>query len=192
MKRIELDAVRPPQDPHSPIIAEHWYTVILGNHHRVHFRSERFALAFAAEAERVINEQLFVCNLLLSEAFTAYRLAWPLYAHNKPGGNSKALRDADTKARGHIMDAWNYMDKAIHYTHGENGPFRAWQFVSGCADEIRALALDLSALYRNKTWGIDRGRMDELVRRANGVRDCLKYLGTDVPNAVKVSPSPHI
>ncbi|HMW96876.1 MAG TPA: hypothetical protein PL010_12205 [Flavobacteriales bacterium] len=191
MKRIELNAVRPPQDPDSPIIAEHWYTVILGNHHHVHFRSERHALAFAAEAERVINDQLFICNLLLSEAFAAYRMAWPLYAHNKPGGASNDLRKADAKAKAHVMLAWESMDKAITHTGGPNGTFFAWRFVLTCAEEVRALALDLAQLYRNKTWGIERARMDVLVQRANGVRDTLQHVGADAPNAVKVVHSPY-
>lgn len=193
MKRIELAAVRPPVDPASPIIAEQLYTVILGNHWRAHFTSDRHAQAFAAEAERMLNEQLGMCNLLLCDAFTAYRLAWPMFMHNRrgPGGHADQLRKSDAAARAFVQAAWDAMDKAITHTHGENGPFRAWRYVAQTAEAVRALGLELASLYRLRSDGVDRFRMDVMVQRATAVLDTLKHFGSDVPTAVKVSPSPY-
>jgi hypothetical protein len=191
MKRIELTPVRPPVNAASPIIAEQLYTVILGNHWRAHFTSDRLAQAFAAEAERMVNEQLFITNLLVIEAFAAYRLTWPMFMHNKPGGKAKELLACDAAARDHVKGAWEAMDFAITHTHGENGPFRAWKYVADAAGHIRALALDLASLYRRKSDGVDRARMDVLVSRCNAVLETLKHFGSDVATAVKVSPSPY-
>lgn len=192
MKRIELAPVRPPVDPASPILAEHLYTVILGNHWRAHFTSDRHAQAFAADAERMLNDQLGICNLLLADAFTAYRMAWPMFLHNRRGsGHADRLRRSDAAARSFVLSAWDAMDKAITHTGGENGPFRAWRFVAQAADAIRSLGLELASLYRLRSDGVDRFRMDVMVSRANAVLETLRNYGSDVPTAVKVTPSPY-
>lgn len=181
--------VRPPVNPASPVVQEQLYTVILGNHWRVHFTSDRHAQAFAAEAQRMLNAQLFTVNVLLCEAFTAYRMAWPCFAHER--GPDKALRDADARAGEHVRAAWDLIDKAITHTGGENGPFRAWQFVSGAAGHVRSLGLELADLYRRRCDGVQRMRMDLLVQQANAVLEQLSGYGTNVPTAAKTTASPY-
>lgn len=181
--------VRPPVNPASPVMAEQLYTVVLGNHWRVHFTSDRHAQAFAAEAQRMLNDQLFAVNVLLCEAFEAYRMAWPCFAHER--GQDKALRDADARAGEHVRSAWDLLDKAITHTSGENGPFRAWQYVSGAAGHVRSVALELADLYRRRSDGVQRMRMDLLVQQANAVLELLKDYGSDVTTAARVTPSPY-
>lgn len=191
MKRISIAPVRPPLDRTSPITRDHHYTVILGNHAAVQFTSDRHAKAFAAQVERMLNDQLFLVNLLLSEAYLAYRLAWPLLC-DRSRITGKRFGEADRVIRGHLRDAETALDRTITHTGGENGPFRAWQFVNAGAVAVSSIAVQLASLYREKSDGVDRARMDLLRHRADAVVAMLQTYGRDVDTATGYRASPYV
>lgn len=188
MKRVKVPAPVPPVDPGSSIRAQQLYTVLLGNHAVVHFASSRDARAFQAEASRFVSGVLFQCNLLLVDAFTAYRLAWPYMDHRRP--SAKTLRRVDATCAEHLRDAERALDRAAGH-NGPNAVFFCWKDLDAVLASIRAVALELAKMYRAKSQAVARGQMDVLVQRCNALRQALVDYGQDAERRRGFRPSPY-
>lgn len=182
MKRAKVAPVDAPVDRSSPLIVEQLYSVTLGNGVTVRFTSSRDALAFQAEAGRFLTDAMMSANLLLSEVYTAYRLAWPyLPAHTAVGGvvSCGALVD----------DAERMLDRVATDTDGATAIALKWKQLATALDAIRALALRLEQLYQSKTQGVQRHQMAVLVRRCNALNDEVRYYGQDKDTQHSHKPS---
>lgn len=180
MKHVKVSTIAPPADPCSVLTAERLYSVTLGNHVVVRFASERHALAFQADASRFLSAMLQEANLLLIDAYTAYRLAWP-YLTAKHANVGTELRTAE-----------HQLDRAAKGSTGPNAVFFAWKALGDALSGMRSMALALELVYRDKTIAVQRLQMQLLVKRVNAMHDRLKFFGTDVDTSKGYRPNPYL
>jgi hypothetical protein len=178
MKRVKVDTVAPPANPDGAMTEQRLYTVSLGNHVVVHFASKRQALAFQADATRFLTDTLMSANLLLADAFTAYRLAWPYFTAN------------DTTLQVHVRDAEHALDRAAR-TSGQNAVFFRWRSLHDALASIRTMAIALEAMYAQKSHGVAKHQATVIVARCNQLSDALKHYGEDRDTARSVHLSPY-
>lgn len=177
MKRIRVDNLQPPADPESPITARQMYEVVLGNHVVVRFASKRQALAYQAEATRELTGLLMSCNLMLLEAFTQYRMAWPYFT--------------DGDGLGHLVrEAEDQMDRAAR-VNGPNAVFFRWRGMDAALVAIRSMALLLAKVWADKSHGVARHQAQQLAERCTELRQQLQHYGTDVDTSKGHRPSPY-
>lgn len=179
MKKLELNGVRPPIDPGSPILQQRFYTVHLGNRRTVMFTSERAALAFQAQTDRWISSHLNNCNFMLADAFSAYRSAWFLLDQTK-------VAKAEDKAREYIESAWRGMDMALVKCSGPSGWVFGWSYLAGAVGAVRSLALLLRDLHRSRNNPVERARMELLIERSQLVLEQMQHYGETVKGATSV------
>lgn len=170
MKRVRIDTAAPPQDPDGDLTERTMYTVQLGNGVRLYFSSQRNALAFQAEASRYATELMLSVNLLLSEAFVAYRMAWPYF----PPGDG---------LQGYVRDAEAALDRAAK-VNGPNAVYFRWQALSAALGSIRFMALELVKVYMVKSHAVPRHQAQLLAERAGLLVNELATYGTDHDAAV--------
>lgn len=178
MKRSKVNGLKEPIDPGSAVKLMQYYTVNLGNHVAVYFTSERHALAFQAEATRWITDVVHECNLLLADAYHAYRLAWPL------------LANGDHQLRDLFRQAEDALDVATNERNGPNMTFWRWDNVRTALRCLRDMALQLHALYTQRTHAVPRLQMAVLLRRCNELAEQVRNYGTEVPTSVAHRPKP--
>ncbi len=187
MKTIQLPSAQPPVDANSPITEHRLYSVMLGNRTVCYFNSTRHAEQFRASAERFLNDVLFRSNLLLSEVYPAWRMAWHYLDSLKPS-TERALTSS-------IRDAENTMDRALRRRGGPDYIHYAWKDVSVSLAHLRAVLLALVDIYRHKGHGVDRARWEVALRHCNELSDSLRLWGadyTDAPNAAMIRRSPDL
>jgi hypothetical protein len=173
MKRIRIDTAAPPQDANGPITERRLYTVNLGNGVKLYFTSERNALAFQAEAARYATDVLMSANLLLSEAFTAYRMAWPYFA---PGDLLQQ----------HVRDAEQALDRAAQ-VNGPNAVYFRWRSMATALASIRTMGLELVKVYVVKSHAVPRHQAQLLAERAGALIQELQTYGAGHDAAVSTS-----
>lgn len=179
MKRVKVNSTMPPADRHSVFTTERLYTVALGNHVVVRFSSERDALAFQATTSRWLSDVMMELNILLADAYSAYRLAWPLLPAKEE--YSKLFRDAEES-----------LDRATMDKMGPNAVFLHWKALQRCVGDLRQLAIGLEKLYVQKTYAVPRAQMNVLIKRCNALAEALRQHGTDeVEMAKGYRPSPY-
>jgi hypothetical protein len=177
MKRLKVDTARAPAEPESPIVERTMYQVPLGNHVVLNFSSKRQALAWQAEATRQLTDMLMSCNLMLAEAFTAYRMAWPYFG---PGDGLQR----------HVRDAEAAMDKATN-VNGPNAIYMRWRAMDDALANIRAMALALAKMYADKSHAVPRHQCQVLAERCSDMRTALQQFGTDADRSKGYRPSPY-
>lgn len=176
MKAILFQAVTEPRDPSSPVIEHTLYSVLLGNGHRAYFTSARHADQFNADAVRFLNRMLFRANLLLADAYPAWRMAW-YYLDSQPTGDRSAML-----AMGEAQEA---MDRAIRKRGGSDYIHFAWKDVTLATKSMRSALLVLVDLYRTKGHGVERARLDLLLEQANAMLEQLTTWA-EAPNATMI------
>ena len=178
MKRSKVDGLEPPIDPGSAVKLMQYYTVNLGNHVAVYFTSERQALAFQAEATRWITDVVHESNLLLADAYQAYRLAWPLLSHG------------DHRLRDLFRQAEDALDVATNDRRGGNMTYWRWDNVRTALRCLRDMALQLHALYTQRTHAVPKLQMAVMLRRCNELAEAVRNYGSDVATSVAFRPKP--
>lgn len=188
MKRVTVRAVLPPNDPKSPLTERRMWTVVLGNHHRVHFTSERDALQFQADTSRMLTSAMHECNMLLVDGFAAYRAAWPLFALD--GSDVHNMRPVAGACAQHVRDAELFLDRApLH--NGPNAVFMTWKDLHAALLAVQRMADGLVRIYRSRTNGVERMRMEVLARRCAELQQRMKEHGTNAPRADGFTRSPY-
>lgn len=182
MKRAKVSTLAPPANPQSAITAETLYTVSLGNSVVVRFRSHRHAKAFQAEATRWLSAQMMSANLLLIEAFAAYRMAWP---YLPAAAQSEALGDL-------VLEAHRSLDHTALESAVADAVFRRWKALNNALNAIRELAICLRNLYRERTEGVQRHQMEVMLERCNAMIQALRDYGTEVDVSHSHRPSPYV
>ena len=180
MKRVKVSTVAAPIDPGSVLTAERLYTVTLGNHVVVRFASERHALAFQADTTRYLSDVLAQVNLMLMDAYAAYRMAWPYF---KPG---------DTKVSRSMRIAEEALDRAALGSETQNAVFFQWKALNEALSQVRTVAMTLEHMYRAKRIGVQRTQMAVMLRRVTELTDALKQYGTDVDTSKGYRPNPYL
>lgn len=176
MKRVKVDSLQPPADPHSAIVARTLYEVPLGNHVVVRFSSKRQALAWQADATRQLTDMLLSCNLMLVEAFTAYRMAWPYF-------------DAGDALQPLVRDAEAALERAAK-VGGPNAIFHRWRALSEALRCMRQMAMELVKVYMVKSHAVPRHQCQVLAERCGELLTALDHFGTDVDSAKGYRPAP--
>lgn len=179
MKRVKVHTAAPPADPNSVLTSERLYTVALGNHVVVQFRSRRHALAFQAEASRFLTDAMLQANIMLADAYHSTRLAWPLL-----NAKDHSLTDA-------VRMAEDALDRAASERTSQNQVYMSWKALAMAIAQVRHVALELQALYARRTWAVPRMQAAMLVQRCNCLADALAHYGTDVQRAAGHQPSPY-
>lgn len=177
MKRVKVSTVAPPVSATSVMTAERLYTVTLGNHRVVRFTSERHALAFQADATRYLTDTMMSANLLLADAFVAYRYAWPYLDRTATGPK------ADASCAELVSMAERALDLASNDSASPNAVYFKWKHLGEALGAIRGMALRLEVMYLAKSQGVQRHAMQVLARRATELADALKHYGSDVDTA---------
>jgi len=163
-------------DPDSAITERTMYTVHLGNHRQLFFSSNRHALAFQAEAARYASDVLMSANLLLAEAFTAYRMAWPYFP---PGDNLQH----------HVRDAETSLDMAAK-VGGVNAVYFQWRNMTAALKSIHTMAIALVKVYMDKSHAVPRHQCQVLAERAGELITALQVYGADHDAAVSSKAPP--
>lgn len=182
MRKVKVNSLAAPVDAGSPVVRDTLYTVVLGNSIRVRFTSERRALEFQAETSRFLGDVLLRCNLLLSEAFVAWRMAWPYL----DADSEQAKRTGGDVIGSRVMDAVKAMDLATKRTGNADYVYHQWKHLASCAYAARDVAMALERLYALKTHAVPRHHMQQLTKQASAVLDELTHYGTDVATAHSV------
>lgn len=156
------------------------YQVALGNHRVLYFASTRHALQCQADASRFLSDQVAEVNLLLCDAFVAYRMAWPYLGG---AGTAKAIQEADQRAAACVRDAELALGRAVADAQGPNAVFHQWRAIERAAIAVRDVATTLEGFYVTKTMGAQRVQLAILARRADAVVKALAEYGADVDTA---------
>lgn len=184
MKRVQLRTLAPPI-PDSHVERQRLYTVTLGNGRQVHFSSDRTARAFQAETGRWLSGMMLECNVLLADAYTAWRNAWPvLHATN---AESKWAKDAGDTCTTLVRDAEKHLDRCHAHT-GPNAAHHTWADLRGVAECLRTVGLRLATVHRKRSQYGEAARMGKLVRDCNALAEALRDYGTDGHAGVLVTP----
>lgn len=178
MKRSEVVGFQLPEDPESVIKANTLYSVALGNGVVVRFPSKRQALAFQAEATRMLTGAMMTANLLLAEAFSAYRMAWPYFAAS------------ESSLQVHVRDAEEALDRSCR-TYGPNGSHFRWRSVNASINSVRTLAIALAAMYAAKGHAVPKHQAELIIEKCNTMLQELKHYGTEAKGASGYRPSPY-
>lgn len=176
--------VVPPVDPRSMIDRERLWSVVLGNHVVTYFRSRRLALAFEARTSRRLSSAMMAANLMMIEAFTAWRYAWPMFQ------GSRALRSADERCRQVLPDAERMLSRAVADTYGPNAAFFKWGALVKCLQYLESVAGELADLFATRDHAVHRAQCLELARRCAMLRSELDQLGTDEDTATDHRSAP--
>jgi len=180
MKSVKVRYVDRPRDPASAITVERLYTVQLGNSVMVRFSSRRNAEAFRAQATEFVTQVMHEANLLLAEAYTAYRMAWPLFSSPKHEAMAVLVRDAEAG-----------LDFAGNDRGGPDAIMHQWRRLAGALDHIREFAMSVERLYaKNRSHPMARMQADVLARRCAELLGALRAYGTDVEASAGYRPSP--
>lgn len=182
MKRLKVETMAPPVDPAGAVSVQRLYTVGLGNSVVVRFSSERQALAFQAEAGRWLTDQLFTANTMLVDAFTAYRMAWPVL----PASEHKRVHIGTA-----VQSAVAALDRCARDSSLPDAVFRRWKALADAMHELRTVAMALRDWFVHRSDGVNRQRMELLMRRCSAMLDELKHYGTDVDTSKGFRPSPY-
>lgn len=106
-------------------------------------------------------------NLLLADAFVAYRAAWPY------------LDDKSAATWSQIKEAAEALDRASLQRFTPNAAYIQWKALRLCLSELRSMAIDLERLYVSKTYRVPRHQMHILLRRCNELLDRLANYGQE-------------
>jgi hypothetical protein len=166
MKRVKVDTAAAPLEPDGPVLERRMYTVTLGNHRQLHFASKRQALAFQADATRYLTDTLMTGNLLLAEAFTAYRMAWPYFSAN------------DTTLMRQVRDAEDALDRAAR-VNSPNAVYFRWRALGTALDSIWHMANELVKVYSEKSQAVPKHQAAVLATRCRELAEELKQYGSD-------------
>lgn len=174
MKRLKVDTLQPPADPGSAVTSERMYTVHLGHGGLLRFSSRRHALAAQAEASRQLTELMFTANLMLTEAFGLYRLAWPYL----PAGDAHGRW---------LRDGWDQLERAAT-VNGPNAVVFRWRSIDAALSAIRSVAMGLVKLYVGKTHAVPKHQAEQLATRCGQLLQQLRTYGMDLDTATSIRP----
>lgn len=166
MKRVKVDTAAPPSDPNGVITSRRMYTVNLGNSRVLHFPSKRQALAYQADATRFLTDTMLSANLLLAEAFTAYRMAWPYFSAN------------DTTLAQMVRAAEDGLDRAAR-VNGPNAVYFRWRSLAIALDNVWQIANELVKLYAAKSHAVPKHQAITLATRSRELAEELKQYGKE-------------
>lgn len=181
MKSVKLNTLQAPANPAGAVTADRLYSVSLGNSVVVRFSSRRVAAAFQAEASRWLKDQLMTANLMLIEAFTAYRMAWMVL----PEGAKVPHFDAMLASAGALLE------RCGKDSHVPDAVYRRWKALRDAIGELRAVALGLRDFHGTRSDAVAWHQLDLLARRCGAMVDELRNYGTDVDSSKGFRPSPY-
>lgn len=150
MKKIEL---KKPETHASKEFAlrQNVYTVYF-NKIEYKFKNKKQAMAFVAELNKFLNNNLHELNFKLIEIYKMYRLAWFYFIDAKTGLN-QARKDKDIQQN--ITEAENQLHRLINNTSGLNGHVFIITFLNGACGSLINAANLLLAVYTRRNEAVN-------------------------------------
>lgn len=165
MKRIQIKEIKHP-DKSSVYINQKQYCIFLGNELRYYFKSEKAALKFLADTNRMLNNKLHELNYIYGLVFIEYRKIW-FYCENR-------FKEFDDKFNSITASINKKFDIIVARSHWNNGNYLTFKHMFDIARLLSEALIFIKKLYNHKNYYKDLQLIDMNLDRISKIVEGLK------------------